>query len=350
VSKTHVALLMGGPSREHDVSLLSGKTVAEHIDRDKYCVTPVIMLEDLQCSVFDADKFPDSKMSDFKYWLESSPQLSISETLAQLKEQKIDIVFICMHGEYGEDGTVQALLETYKIPYTGSKMLASGLAMDKIAYKRILVSSGVVSPEAIYYFTNPLSDKSKMISDVESRLGFPCVLKTPSSGSSIGVELCEDPKHLLTNVEKLFSYEKKLFIEKYILGREFTCAVLGNSYSDEIIPLPPTEIICNNRFFDFEAKYTPGITKEITPAKIDKDLTAAIQEMAVKVHNLLDCRGLSRTDMIVNEDQIFVLETNTIPGMTGQSLLPQAAVAAGMTISELIDKIVQFGLNDHHND
>lgn len=350
MSKTHVALLMGGPSREHNVSLLSGETVAEHIDKDKYCVTPVIVSEDLQCSVFDADKFPDSKMADFKYWLGTTPRLSISETLAQLKKQNIDIVFMCMHGEYGEDGTVQALLETYKIPYTGSKMLASGIAMDKIAYKRILTSSGVATPEAIYYFTNPLSNKSKMISDVESKLGFPCVLKTPSSGSSIGVELCEDPKQLFENVEKLFSYEQKLFVEKYISGREFTCAVLGNSYSDEIIPLPLTEIICNNKFFDFEAKYTPGITKEITPAKIDKDLTAEIQKIAVNVHNLLDCRGLSRTDMIVEDDRIFVLETNTIPGMTDQSLLPQAAVAAGMTISELIDKIVQFGLNDHHND
>ncbi len=339
-----MALLMGGPSREHNVSLLSGKTVAEHIDKERYCVIPVIISEDFFCSVFDYDKFPASKISDFEYWIGLVPKLPICETFDKLKKQKIDIVFVCMHGEYGEDGTVQALLETYKIPYTGSKMLPSGIAMDKIVYKQVLNASGVVTPESIFFFTDPLIDKNKLIREVESELGFPCVLKTPSSGSSIGVELCENFDRLVENVEKLFGYQHKLFAEKYISGREFTCAVLGNSHSDEIIPLPPTEIICNNRFFDFEAKYTPGMAEEVTPAKIDDSLTEAIQNLAVKVHNLLGCRGLSRTDMIVENDRVFVLETNTIPGMTDQSLLPKAAVAAGMIIGELIDKIVRFGL------
>jgi len=345
--KINVAVLMGGPSLEYEVSLASGKTVIQNIDKDKYNVIPVIVAKNALWSIYDAQRYPEISPIDFKVWLSCTDELSLSQALNLLIEKRVDLCFIAMHGSYGEDGTLQAVLEAHKIPYTGSRMIPSGIAMDKIVYKRILLAAGINVANSIFMFPDSIESEINVLENVSLQIGFPCVVKTPSSGSSIGVEICLAREDFFPIINKLFPIDNRLLIEKYISGREFTCSVIGNAYSKDINALPPTEIITKNAFFDFEAKYTPGAAKEITPAPISCELTRQIQQTAVWVHNIIGCSGMSRTDMIVQEDdQIFVLETNTIPGMTAQSLLPQAASASGMNMTQLIDKIIKFAIDE----
>lgn len=345
----HVGILMGGPSREYEVSLESGKMIIRYIDSHKYLFTPVVIKKNASWALFDPDKCRGFDKADLEKWLPISEELSMSSALERLKKMGVDIFFNVMHGAYGEDGTIQGVLEAYGFPYTGSSVLASSLAMDKIVYKQVLKGAGISVPHAVFIFKDPFIDGTDaFLAMIQSQIGFPCVAKTPSSGSSIGVELCAGPEQIINSVKTMFPLENRVLIEQYISGREFTCGVLGNAYTDDLFALPPTEIISKNSFFDFDAKYTPGKADEITPAQIDKSLTARIQEMAVNVHNLLGSKGVTRTDMIVNDGRIFVLETNTIPGMTANSLVPKAAGAAGISLSELIDKLISYGLNDYH--
>ena len=350
VRKYNVALLMGGPSREHNVSLESGKMVINHIDYEKYNLFPIIINRDGTWSVYDSSAVAHTPIfeSDPSQWQAYPQTLSLPNALSHIKQMDVDIFFNVMHGAYGEDGTIQGVLEAYNMPYTGSNVLASSLAMDKILYKQFLTGAGVCVPDSIFITPTDMRDISSFVDEITGRLGFPCVIKTPSSGSSIGVELCRNSKELMDTAKKLLPIDNRLVIERFIEGREFTCAVLGNANTRDILALPPTEIISKNPFFDFEAKYTPDKAEEITPAQINQSLTQALRKIAITVHNLLGCNGLSRTDMLWDNENIFVLETNTIPGMTANSLLPKAALAYGMTLTQLIDNIIQYGLGYYH--
>jgi len=347
-AKINVAILMGGPSLEHEVSLSSGITVIKNLNADKYNTIPIVVGKNSAWYICEPEKFKNIHPAELKKWICYTEELSLSDAINELKKKNIDVCFIAMHGSYGEDGTIQAVLNAHNIRYTGSGMLASSIAMDKIVYKRILLSAGVNTPDTVFVFPDKIEDEIELIQQVSGRIGFPCVIKTPSSGSSIGVELCSSKNSFSDIINRLFPIDNRLLIEKYVNGREFTCAVIGNSYSKDIKALPPTEIITKNAFFDFEAKYTPGAAQEITPAQISADLTSRISQTAIRVHNTIGCAGMSRTDMIVDTDgQIFVLETNTIPGMTDQSLLPQAAIAEGLSICELLDKIISCAMDEH---
>ena len=342
----HIAVLMGGPSWEHDISLKSGKMVIEYSKKHK--VTPVIIQRDSKWAIFDHDKFNDEDMVDFDKWVPATKKLSLYEAIEKCMANKIDIYFNAMHGAFGEDGIVQGVLEAFSLPFTGSPLLASSISMNKIVFKQLLCGAGIQVPRSVFVFTkDQFSDKDSFTAEIEKEIGFPCFIKTPSSGSSLGVNLCGSADELGVLLDDMFKLENRLLIEQYITGREFTCAVIGNSHTEDMTALPVTEIISSKTFFDFEAKYTPGVTQEITPAEIDENLKKAIQDTAVAVHNLLECKGFSRTDMIVCDGEIYVLELNAIPGMTAESLLPKAAVAEGLTLEELIDKIILLGLRAH---
>ena len=304
---------MGGPSAEHEVSLLSGEVIYGHLDREKYEVTPVIVTKDGEWPI-GVDKL----------------------------KNEVDIVFIAMHGEYGEDGVVQGLLRDAEIPFTGSDVLASALSMNKILSGRLLASHGLNIPHFI------VAHKHEGVSVGLEDLDFPVIVKPANRGSSVGVTIVRTEDDLRSALEKAFGFSRDAIIQEFIPGREVTCAVLDDGLGDAF-PLPPTEVIPRlGAMFDYEAKYTPGASDEITPANLHDDAISFIQEVAVITHRAVGASGMSRTDMIIGEDDVlYVLEINTIPGMTPTSLLPQAAKVHGLTFSDLLDRIIDAGQRRH---
>jgi len=286
-----VMVLMGGKSPEHEISLISGREVIKNLDKRKYQVSSVII---------------PKEGGQFK-----------------LDPQKTDIVFIAMHGPFGEDGTVQGMLETAGVKYTGSGVLASALGMDKIMFRKIMRAEKIPVPK--------------------STTRFPCFVKPHNQGSSVGASIARNKKELDAAVKLARRYSDKVLVEEYLSGKEVTCAVLGNENPKA---LPVIEIVpLKGEFFDYESKYTESGAEEIVPARISKPLTKKVQEIAVKVYKAIGCRGFARVDFILKDNKHpVVLEINTIPGLTPMSLVPKAAKAAGISYSQLLDRIIEYAI------
>ncbi|ABK19767.1 D-alanine--D-alanine ligase family protein [Syntrophobacter fumaroxidans] len=307
--KLTVALLSGGASAEREVSLKSGEQVFNALDKQRYLVLRYDPAHDLTRLAADAEK--------------------------------IDVALIILHGRMGEDGTIQGLLESLGIPYQGSGVLGSAVAMNKILSKQLYIHAGLpVAPHLVADRREPPD-----LDTVADRLGLPVVVKPEHEGSSIGLSIVRNRDQLAAAVETGWQYDRRCLIEKYVHGIEITGGVLGN---DHLQALPLIEIIPGEayEFFDYKAKYTPGASREICPARLSDTITAKAQEYARKAHQALCCKGYSRTDMIVSGNDIFILETNTIPGMTATSLFPQAAAVAGISFSALLDRLIELALED----
>ena len=307
MKKLTIALLSGGLSSEREVSLNSGNQVFDSLDKEKYNVIRYDPATDIPRIVADA--------------------------------AKIDAALIILHGPNGEDGTVQGLLDLLKIPYQGSGVLGSAVAMNKAVSKQLYEKAGLLVPPYIVVKQGDTVDP-RICSE---KLGLPLMVKPVSAGSSVGMSVVKTEDSLKTALDKAFEYDEAVLIEAYIKGIEITGGVLGNQ-DPEALPL--IEIIPDehHEFFDYEAKYVAGVTKEICPARIDNELAEKARNYAKIAHTALHCKGYSRTDMILKDREIYVLETNTIPGMTRTSLFPQAAKAAGMSFSQLLDRLIQLGI------
>ena len=243
-----------------------------------------------------------------------------------------DVLFLCLHAGRGEGGTLQAILDVIGVPYTGSGALASALAMDKDLSKRLFRAAGVPVPA---WFMTPVAAE-----DVSTALGWPVIVKPSRMGSSVGMTLVKNAKSLDAAVNVARSYDAEVMVEQYIAGRELTVGVLGD------VPLPVGEIIPKHELFDYECKYTPGMSEEVFPAKLDPKPARQLQELALAAHRALKLGGYSRVDFrLTAEGDIFCLEANTLPGMTGTSLLPQAARAAGIEFAELCERICRLAGN-----
>ena len=291
-----IALLCGGTSGERVVSLDSAAAVKSALAK-KYEVVSI--------DTADAD------------WAK------------QLLSASVDGVFVCLHGGAGENGSIQGFCESVGLPYTGSGVLASAAAMNKVIAKRIVSASGIATPECIVFKEY---DAEKLGCAFE-QLGGKVVVKPASEGSALGVIVTDDEFEFLRGVEKALTYSSEVLVEKCISGRELTVAVLGRNKPKA---LPVIEILPANDFYDYESKYIPGMATHICPAGIRKDQEIACQKMAIDAHVSLGCFSTSRTDCILDEDgKVWYLETNTIPGMTGTSLLPDAAKVAGIGFDEL---------------
>lgn len=312
-----VGVLMGGPSAEHVVSLASGENVLAYLDKSKYKLLSIRISKDGQW-------FLNNRKVDFRNAL-----------------KRIDIAFLALHGEFGEDGKIQTLLEYFGVPYTGSSITASVLGMDKSKSRELFKAAGILTPGTLLlekkgdYDTQALFFVNKIMS-------FPVVVKPVNRGSSVGVSLVKDNDSLLKGIKKAFKYDSHILIEEYIDGREVTCSVLENFQDLKIAALPPTEIIPKkgNKFFNYTAKYSPGAADEITPAQISNEQTEAVKEAAIKAHKILGCKGYSRSDMICKGNKVYLLELNTLPGLTVNSLIPKQANAAGLDFRELLDIII----------
>lgn len=305
--KLTVALLAGGKSAEREVSLNSGAQVFQVLDKDRYNVLCYDPRDDLPRLAQDASK--------------------------------IDVALIILHGRLGEDGTIQGFLDLLGIPYQGSGVLGSALAMNKILSKQLYIQAGLpVAPFVVVERNQP--DKADLVLE---QLGLPVVVKPEHEGSSIGLTIVRRPEDLPGAFETAWRFDRRCLVEKFISGLEITGGVLGN---ETLQALPLVEIIPGegHEFFDYTAKYTPGASREICPARISPELTLKAQDYALRAHRALHCRGYSRTDMILSDGEAYVLETNTIPGMTQTSLLPQAAAAAGIPFPQLMDRLIELAL------
>lgn len=305
--KIRIAVLAGGWSGEREVSLKSGNAVFEALDRRKYEVGRYDPRDDLKALMRDASQ--------------------------------IDLAFILLHGRFGEDGRIQGLLDVLGIRYVGSGVLASAMALNKRVAKDAFRRVGLrVADDRVIRLGEPFSADRLM-----EELGAPVVVKPVSEGSSLGIMIAHDPGRLAEGIRKAFHHDAEVMVEAYVGGTEVACCVLGNHDLDALplIQIEPTE---GYSFFDYKAKYTPGATHEICPAPLSGRQAAAAVACAKAAHRALGCRVWSRTDMILQDETPYLLETNTIPGMTETSLFPLAARAAGMSLSGLLDRMIALAM------
>ena len=305
--KLRVALLAGGKSGEREVSLKGAEGVVKALDLTKYDIKRYDPATDMAKLASDANG--------------------------------IDVVFILLHGLFGEDGTVQGFLDLLGLPYQGSGVLGSALAMDKDTAKTLYKVSGLKVPD--WAMLSPTDADNPW--HVAKKLGLPLVVKPVRQGSSLGMSIAHSEDELAAGIRLAFEYDTEVMAECFVEGREITVGVIGN---DRLDPLPLVEIVPGSEhpFFDYQAKYQPGATQEICPADFPNTITQKAQNYALTAHRALKLRGYSRTDMIVDGDNLWVLETNTIPGMTPTSLLPQAAAAAGLPFDKLLDKLIKLAM------
>jgi len=302
MNRLKVGVLFGGNSSEHDISIASGEEVLRHLDRVKYRPFRLFINRD---GSFD---FP----------------------LPLIRE--MDVVFIALHGSNGEDGVIQGFLDTLKIRYTGSPLAASNIGINKIYSKLLWSYKGIP--------TVPFNIVSSISACREYNLPF--VLKPSSQGSSLGVGIVDNLDQVRKVYEKAATFGDAVMLEPYISGLEITIGVLGN---EKPYALPIVAIVPKNKFFDYEAKYKKGFADEIVPAKIPRKTALRAQHIAVEAFKSLGCRGFGRVDMFIcSNEHILVSEINTIPGFTANSLLPKAAKASGITMFELIDRIIRYAI------
>lgn len=378
-----VLLLCGGQSPEHAVSLASGRCCAHALDRRRWTVDVACILTDGTWlfpkfglgpkvtsgqidKLFDIMELPDYAPKGYVH------QWSVGMAMEyMLGDGRPDVILPVTHGLRGEDGTLQGLLEFLGIPYVGSGVLASALAMDKVRALEMMEAHGIQTARRIVVGPGRLPWNPEQISRiVEDRLGWPVFVKPSNGGSSLATACATTPLELVESVERAQAIDQTVLIEERILGADVTCGVVeiaGSGGGDEAVDAPPTgaggetsgsgetasgrihRLICpptlirplKSGFFDYDAKYRPGASEEITPAPLDRDLLKAVQEIADRAHVILGCAGLSRTDVLVTESgEAVYLETNTLPGMTVTSLLPQGARAVGLDLTQLLSALV----------
>jgi D-alanine-D-alanine ligase len=310
VEKLTIALLSGGDSPERQVSIDSGDQVFEALNKEKYRI------------------------------LRFDPKTDLSVLAASAPD--IDAALIILHGPMGEDGTLQGMLDLLDIPYQGSGVLGSALAMNKLISKQIYEKNGLLVPPYAVVSNGDNIDPERIV----EQLGLPLVVKPVSGGSSIGMSLVKSVKAIPGAIRKALEQDRSALVESYLPGTELTCAVIGNDCVETypVVEIRPGK---DHEFFDYDAKYLAGATKEICPADVPENIALRVQGIAKTAHAALCCRGYSRTDVILSQEELYVIETNTIPGMTRTSLLPLSAQAAGVDFSSLLDRLILLGLEDY---
>jgi D-alanine-D-alanine ligase len=336
-----ITVLMGGTSSERDVSLASGVRVAEALRSRGHEVLSVDTAHGI-LSAGDEQAMLGGKIvktipPDVQTLVRLNAQLPA--TLRSLPQT--EVVFLALHGGQGEDGTLQALLDLTSLPYTGSGHLASALAMDKDLSKHLFRAAGVPTADWFMAPSSRLGEGAKQFSsDVLSKLGLPVVVKPSKQGSTVGLSVVKKIEDLWPSIEEAFKYDDEVMVEQFIPGRELTVGILG----DEALPVG--EIIPVHEIYDYECKYTAGMAREIFPADLTSEETSTVQDLARRAFRALKLGGYARIDFRMSPDGVFYcLEANTLPGMTGLSLIPQAAQAAGISFPELCERIVELAVD-----
>lgn len=295
--KLKIAVLYGGVSSEREVSLRTGSAVLTALTRCGYNAVGI-----------DADR----------------------DLIGKIVAAGAEVVFIALHGRHGEDGTVQGLLEILGLPYTGSGVLASSMAMDKVTTKRLFLQQGIPTPDfCVYQQGDNIDSFTAQIKH------WPVIAKPVHEGSTIGVTIAHNAEELAAGLQAGLAYDRTILVEEFIQGDEATVSVLNG------VALPVIQVVPKSGFYDFSSKYTAGQTEYLLPAPFSQEIYAELQESAVAAVAILDCLGAARADFMIKNGKIYCLEVNTIPGMTETSLLPKAAAQAGIDFDELVQRILE---------
>jgi D-alanine-D-alanine ligase len=334
----HVSVLHGGPCSEHDISVVTARRVIAALREGGHRADPVYVDQLGRWHFSGAGVGAGQLVGD---------GVLLPEALTKLRQIGADVAFLGFHGTYGEDGKIQAALELSQVPYTCSATTASAVAMDKPMARRVLQTWGLDVAAAIELPTRRCSDQgvAAVAAAVVAELGLPVVVKVPEGGSSVGIEIPATEQDLADTLERLSDGVEFLLCEAFIAGVELTASVLVDS-DGALLCLPVVEIAPKgDRFFDYEAKYDAELTDEIVPARIPPEIERECREIGALAHRALGCRAVSRTDIIWDRgDRLVVLETNTLPGLTPQSLLPKSAAAVGIGYLELLERIIRASL------
>lgn len=303
-----IAVVLGGPSSEAEISRVTGKAIAEALREKGYNAQEVELIPE--------------------------------NLLSQLHNMKAKVVFNAVHGKYGEDGRLQSILEAANLPYTGSRVLASAVAMDKVATKHFLRSAGIATPSCLIFSKQEAkSDLAKIKNEIIKKFGVPVVIKASAQGSSIGVVIPKHEDEIEAALKDAFNYSDMVLVEECIKGKELTVALMEEK--SEIKPLPVIWIEPHSGAYDFHSKYTKGATDYYCPAPLDEKIIAHVQDLALATYKTLGLSGVARIDVMLDSNgQGYVLEANTVPGMTATSLVPKAAAAVGINFPDLCEKIL----------
>jgi D-alanine-D-alanine ligase len=349
--KIRVALLFGGKSVEHEVSLQSARSIYDCIDRNKYDVVLIGIdhrgkwyLNESSHFLLHADDPKQIKLKKGKNGLALVPGEKSHKMMRQDFSEsigRIDVVFPILHGPFGEDGTVQGLLKLADLPFVGAGVMGSAIGMDKEVMKRLLRDAGI--PHAAFQSFRFEEKEHISFEQIEAKLGMPCFVKPANTGSSVGIHKIHDRTEFSAALNDAFQYDHKILFERYIRGREIECSVLGN---ENPLASLPGEVIAQHEFYDYEAKYIDenGARFEI-PARLDTGLTKQVQDLAIRTFKVLCCEGMARVDFfLTGENKLYVNELNTIPGFTSISMYPKLWEVSGIPYHELIDRLIQLAL------
>ena len=355
MTKLTVALLFGGKSGEHEVSLRSAAAVLKALDREKYDVIPIGITKEGQWradpKLLEAD-LPSILEKGSPVLLPAEPtQNHAVEVRAREKgivKASIDVVFPVLHGTFGEDGTIQGLLEMANIPYVGAGVLGSAVGMDKDVMKRLHQQAEL--PIVEFYVlldTEWARHRDKIAAEIENRCGYPCFVKPANLGSSVGISKVRNRQELESAVELAAQYDRKIIVEEGVDAREVECSVLGN---DEPQASVPGEIIPSHEFYDYDAKYLDESSQLLIPAPLTEEQAKAVQSLAIRTFLVTECCGMARVDFFVDRrtGKILVNEINTIPGFTSISMYPKLWEASGVSYSQLIDRLIHLAIERHH--
>ncbi len=355
MAKTRVGLLFGGRSGEHEVSIRSAQAIAQALqtgtNADKYDILPVHIKKNGQWLMGDTAQQVLAAGAPLAVPTEADEIPLVDRLPAMAEAADIDVWFPVLHGPNGEDGTVQGLLQIMQKPYVGCGVLASSVGMDKLAMKTAFAQAGL--PQVKYMgvmrsqiYSNPCIFP-KLCDDIEATLGYPCFVKPANLGSSVGIAKAKDRQELEAALDSAASYDRRIIVEAGVNAREVECAVLGNDNPKASVI---GEIRFNSDFYDYETKYTQGQADLFIPAPLPDDVAEQIREMAVKAFQAVDGAGLSRVDFFYIEEtgEIFINEINTLPGFTATSMYPMLWKAAGIEFEDLVDQLIQLGLERTH--
>ena len=324
--KKNIAVVYGGDSSEFVVSVQSSKNVFQAVDPDLFQPWLVEMKGADWKLVVDGEKVADIDKQDFSI---------------QYKNKKIrfDFAYITIHGTPGEDGILQGYFDLMKVPYSTCGVQSSALTFNKFFCSNFLRNFGITMAKSVQLTKGDSIDVDQLVAD----LGLPVFVKPNAGGSSFGITKVKEKEHLKEAIENAWKESNDALVEEFIGGLELTCGLAR--LNGEMVVFPVTEVLPKNEFFDFEAKYTKGMTLEITPARISTELTESCQQLSAKIYELCKCKGIARVDYILKDDQLYFLEVNTTPGMTATSFIPQQIEAMGKELKEILTQIILDGLN-----
>ncbi len=342
-----IIVIFGGRSSEHDISIISGTSIIEHLDKTKYEIIPVYISRDNVWYYYkkDINSIKTFSLGDKPIELEK-----IDNIILFLKQA--DVVFPALHGLYGEDGTIQGLFELFNIKYVGCGVLSSSICMDKAYSKITFEAAGLNQAKYIclvkknnkyYDINNQLLDIDDINDLINNSIKYPVYIKPSRGGSSIGINKAINVTELKKYIDHAFLYDNKVLIEEEIIGREIECSVIG---TNDIFVSSPGEILSDNKFYSFDSKYKSNKSTVDIPAKIDNDVIIKIKNLAKKAYLIANCNGLSRVDFFLKDDKIYINEINTMPGFTTISMFPKLLDYSGIKYSELLDKLINDTIND----